>query len=677
MATPIGKIRNIGIAAHIDAGKTTVTERILFITGKIHRMGEVHEGRAQMDWMEEEQERGISITAAATTFPWKGCQVNLIDTPGHVDFTIEVERSLRVLDGVVIVLCGVGGVETQTEMVWAQATRFGIPRLAFVNKLDRAGSSCLRVVGMMRSELTPEPLPLQIAVGAEASFQGIVDLVEGKCHRWEDASSVGESEGPIPAELEEEYRRERRALEEKVAEYDEQVLDLVAEGREVPTPLLKAAIRRATISLTCVPVLYGSALRNKGIQPLMDAVVDYLPAPNDLPPMTGNNPATGIPEIREASPAAPLAAFVFKTAVEQETTLSYVRVYSGTLVTGEEILVPRTLRKQKVPFLYRMHANKRQLIERAGPGEIVATTGLKGAATGDTLCDPSRPIALEPIHPPEPVVSISLEAKSAADRKRLLDLLAQVASEDPTFRFVSDEETGQVVASGMGELHLEVVLHRFSREHHLDVRPGRPQVICRETVAHRGASTGVFDRVLGGKRHVGEVGISVEPGRRGSGTVFETAEIGPLVPPQLIAIVEQAVRDTGTSGPHSGYPVDDIRCRLEALTFLPGTTTEVGVRLAAGQAFRDAMQAALPLLMEPIMEIDIVIPVEGVGEVIADLGQRGGRVEGLGDRADGTKEIRARVPLSRLFGYATDLRSRTRGKGTFVMKFSGYDTVGE
>ncbi|MFH1059763.1 MAG: elongation factor G [Pseudomonadota bacterium] len=671
------KTRNFGVMAHIDAGKTTFTERVLYYTGRTHKMGEVHDGAAVMDWMEEEQERGITITSAATFCQWDGYSFNLIDTPGHVDFTIEVERSLRVLDGVIAVFCAVGGVEPQSETVWHQADRYRVPKIAFVNKMDRVGADFERVLRHMRKKLGTHPLPLTIPWGAEDQFKGVIDLVTMEALVWDEADQgMTYTRGPIPAEMAEAAAAGRTALLEAVSETDDAIMELYLGEEEVPVKDLVAAIRQACIGLKLVPVFAGSALRNKGVQPVLDAVVSYLPSPLDIPPVEGIHPDTGEAERRRADDAAPLAALCFKVQMDQGRKLVYVRVYSGVLRAGADVFNASKHQGEKVARILRMHANKRERIEEAHAGEIVGVMGLKGASTGDTLALKDRPILLDPIQLYEPVISVAVEPKTVGDQDKLALALAKLADEDPTFRVRIDDDTGQTVISGMGELHLEVLVHRLDREFGLKVNVGRPQVVYRETVTAEVEVSEVFDRELGGSRQSGSVRLALGPNPRGAGNSYRNQAPEEEVPASVEAALSQAVEEGLTSGVVLGYPVVDTWVHVLGGVFTPGVSTDLGFRLACSMALKRALGEAKPSLLEPVMKVEVVVPEEFMGEVIGELNSRGGSVDEVEPKG-GTNILRASVPLKAMFGYSTALRSSTQGRASFSMQFSHYDRPSE
>jgi elongation factor G len=674
--TDIEKIRNIGIIAHIDAGKTTVTERVLYYTGRTYKIGEVHEGTAVMDWMAQERERGITITAAATTAEWKGHQINIIDTPGHVDFTVEVERSLRVLDGGVVVFDAVAGVEPQSETVWRQADRYNVPRICFVNKMDRTGADFWRTVDMIAERLEARPIPLQIPWGAEADFNGVIDLLEEKAWFFPGGRDDPPEERPIPAELAEAFARARDRLVEKVAETDEQLMISYIEGRHVTVSELKKALRRATLKGEIVPVLCGSALRNKGVRLLLDAVIDYLPSPEDKPPVKGTNPKTGQEEERQPLDSEPLCGLVFKIVRDDYVgRLAYLRIYSGKAATGMAVMnTTRGGRQERFGRLLRMHANQREEVTEATAGDIVACIGLKDTFTGDTLSDPNKPLLLEAIKFPEPVISQAIEPKSKADQDKMSEALGKLAEEDPTFRIRFDEETGQTLISGMGELHLEVIVDRMLREFSVNATVGRPQVSYREALQKPVRVQGRFVRQTGGRGQYGDVWLEIEPLDRGSGFVFENKTVGGSVPREYVAPTEQGVRDAIESGPVGGYPVVDLKVALVDGSFHPVDSSEMAFRMAAIEGMRKGMNQADPVMLEPIMKLEVRTPDQFFGDVLGDLNGRRGHVEDV-ETFGNLQIIRAQVPLAETFGYTTELRSMTQGRATHTMEFDHYQEV--
>jgi elongation factor G len=672
---PLENVRNIGIMAHIDAGKTTLTERILFYTGKVRRMGEVHDGAAVMDWMVQEKERGITITSAATTCYWLDHRINIIDTPGHVDFTMEVERSLRVLDGAIAVFCGVGGVEPQSETVWRQAEQYGTPRLAFVNKLDRVGADFENVLAMMVSRLHTIPVPVQIPIGLGESFSGVVDLVGMKAVRF-DEKSLGALviEEEIPPALVAEARRRRDELIERVIEVDEELAEKYVHGEALSDDEIHRAVRKATLSARMVPVFCGAALRNTGVQTLLSGVVRYLPSPKDVPPIRGRNPYSGKQETREPDDEKPAAALAFKIATDEYVgRLTYLRVYSGTIKKGDQLLNPRLEKKERVQRIFLMHANKQEDIAEARSGEIVAVVGPKKTTTGDTLADPKRPIALEPMHFPQPVVSVAIEPKTKADEEKLSEVLARLADEDPTFVAKQNEETGQMIISGMGELHLEILTSRMVREFGLRANVGRPMVAYRETITREAEAQGQFIRQSGGKGHYGDVRLRVEPLREG-GFEFQSEVKDGEVPRQFVPAIKSGVESAMENGILAGYPLVDMKVTLIGGSYHDVDSSDMAFRAAGSIALREAASNAHPVLLEPVVSVEVVVPAEYVGEVIADLNARGGRIEGTSLRHD-ARVVDAMVPLGRMFGYATALRSLTQGRALYTTQFSHYAEV--
>jgi elongation factor G len=672
----IDQIRNIGIIAHIDAGKTTVTERILYYTGRSHKIGEVHDGEAVMDWMTDEQERGITITSAVTTCHWKKTDIQLIDTPGHVDFTIEVERSLRVLDGAVGVFCAVGGVEPQSETVWRQADKYHVPKMAFINKMDRIGADFERVVEMMRTKLGANPLVLQLPVGAEENFRGVIDLITLQQITWDDDSLGADfSYGEIAPEFEEAAATARENLLETLAEGDDAFMELYLSEGEMDTKTLIEAIRRATIALNVVPVLCGSALKNKGVQPLLDAIESYLPSPLDVPPISGVHPESGAAVACHPRDKDPLAALIFKVSMIEGRKLSFARVYSGVLKAGEEVFNPTRGCKEKLSRLLRMHANKRERIDAVGAGSIIGVVGLKSTSTGETLCTSANPVVLEQIEFYEPVISVAVEPKTHADQDKLEQVLEKFLTEDPTLRVKEDPDTGQIILSGMGELHLEVIVSRMQREFNTQVNVGKPQVVYREAIAKAAAGEALFDKEVAGARHYAGVKLRLEPLPRGSENEFESTVTSELMSEGDQAAVKTGVLEALDSGPLMGYPVKDVRAIFEAVDIHEGASSELGFKVAASMALKNALAAAEPFLLDPIMAVEIVVPEEFMGEVIGDLNARGGKIEAI-DAKPRVQEIHALVPLAQMFGYSTNLRSATQGRGTFTMQFAHFDRIG-
>ena len=676
MAWPLERVRNIGIIAHIDAGKTTTTERILFYTGRTHRMGTVDEGTTVTDWMVQERERGITITAAAVTCFWRDHQINIIDTPGHIDFTAEVQRSLRVLDGAVVVFDGVAGVEPQSETVWRQARSFGVPLIAFINKMDKLGADFAHATETIRERLGANPVTVQWPIGRESSFRGVVDLLEMHAVIWVDELGKEPVIEPIPPELADEVQELREQVLEQIVETDDDLMTRYLEGEEIPAADLRRALRRATIAGTLVPVLCGSALRNKGVQPLLDAIVDYLPSPLDIPPVEGENPRTGEVETRPADVNAPLAALAFKVASDPYVgRLVYVRVYSGKLKVGSSVYNPRKGQTERIGKLLRMFARDREEIPELTAGDIGGVVGLKATFTGDTLCPPTAPIILEPIVFPEPVVFVAIEPKTAADQEQLHQALRRLAEEDPTFVVRTDENTGQTILAGMGELHLEILVDRLVREFHVEGRVGRPRVAYRETVTARAEAEAVFDRPISGTPQYARVRLAVEPLPSGGGFRFQDPSRGKLLPPPFVKAVEDGCREAMESGVLAGYPLVDVHVTLLEGTWDPETSTELAFKVAGSTAFKRAVEEAKPVLLEPVMRTEVVVPEASLGEVIGDLNSRGATIEGMEQRPGGVRAVRAMVPLARMFGYATDLRSLTQGRGTFTMEFHHYAPV--
>jgi elongation factor G len=669
------RTRNIGFMAHIDAGKTTVTERVLFYTKKIHRMGEVHDGTTVMDWMQQEQERGITITSAVTTAEWKGSTIHIIDTPGHVDFTIEVERSLRVLDGVIAIFSAVEGVEPQSETVWHQADKYGVPKLAFVNKMDRIGADFFGTVKMIVERLGANPLIIQIPIGVEDQFIGAIDLIRLKGIVWDEHSlGVDFKEISIPKELKEEALHYRSKLIESVAELDDRLMEKYINGEKISEVEMKAALRKGTISMKAVPVLCGAALRNQGIQPLIDAIVDYLPSPLDVPPVEGTNPVTGEGARRRAEDEEPFAALAFKVMMDQGRKLVYIRIYSGVLKVGREVYNPRLKKGEKISRIFQMHANQRTRVEEAKTGEIVAVMGLKDTTTGDTLCDPLHPIILEPIDFYKPVMSVAVEPRTNRDQEKLTESLEKLSEEDPTFLVKFDEDTGQTIISGMGELHLDVLVNRLLSEYHLEVNVGRPQVVYRETVEKEAEASAKFLKEMEEVKHFAEVFLRISPNGRGKGIEFYSEAPKGTLPPEGLLSIEEGIREASTVGVVMGYPLTDLRVTLLKANVDPHHPSLLALKVASSNALREGCRKAQPVLLEPMMEVDIITPEEFMGEVVGDLKARKSSVEAITPKGKVTL-IRAISPLTRMFGYSTDLRSLTQGRGTFTMQFSHYDKV--
>jgi elongation factor G len=672
----IRRVRNIGIISHIDAGKTTVTERILYYTGLTHKLGEVHDGEAVMDWMPQERERGITITAAATTCLWQQHQINIIDTPGHVDFAIEVERSLRVLDGAIAIFAAVEGVQPQSESVWYQAERYRVPRLAFINKMDRLGADYQRVLQEMRQKLGATPLLLQLPVGTEDTFRGIVDLITMQSVLWHDEDlGMTPAVSPIPSEMQELAYAQRDALIEAVAEHDDALLEQYLAGATLEPKQIQLAVRRATLAGAQVPVLLGSGLRNKGIQPLLDAVVQYLPAPLDVPAIMGVDPRDESPSQRHSDAQEPLAALAFKVALDQGRRLIYLRIYSGTIAPGATVYNPRLGGEERVARLLRMYANKRERIDRGTAGDIVAVTGFKDTTTGDTLCDAAHPIRFEAIVLPAPVMTLAIEPRTVAEQGKLAFALEKLVAEDPTLHMTFDEERGQTILSGMGELHLEVLTRRLRDEFNLEVHVGKPQVLYRETVQGEAAVTETFAREIAAKQHFAQVHLVVRPAEREAGIIFTSlVSEAAMCPAEAIEAARQGVLDTASSGVVQGYPVVDVQVELRDVTFRQEDSSPLAFRIATGQAFRRALEAAQPILLEPFMSVEVLVPEEFLGSVLGGLQSRHGLIEGVQSRGR-LQAIHALVPLSAMFGYTTDLRSASQGRGTFTMRFSHYAPV--
>ena len=672
--TPIERYRNIGISAHIDAGKTTTTERILFYTGVNHKLGEVHDGAATMDWMEQERERGITITSAATTCFWREHRINIIDTPGHVDFTIEVERSLRVLDGAVAVFCAVGGVEPQSETVWRQADKYRVPRIAFVNKMDRVGADFERVVQEIRDKLKAKPLVLQLPIGAEEKFTGVIDLVENRALIWdEDRLGANYRVEEIPADLRESARGWREKMIETLADHDERIMEMFLEGKEEPSPeQIRKAIRKATLNIEAVPVVMGSAFRNKGVQPMLDAVVDYLPSPLDVPPMMGK--VGDKMEERWPRDDAPFSALAFKIMTDPYVgTLTFLRVYSGRLESGSSVLNSTKQKRERIGRLVKMHANKREEITEVFAGDICAV-GLRDTTTGDTLCDPAHPIVLESIEFPDPVIQIAIEPKTKADQDRLGESLSKLAREDPSFRVSVNRETSQTLIAGMGELHLEIIVDRLLREFKVDANVGKPQVASRETIRRPAEAEGRFVRQSGGHGQFGVVELRIEPLEKGGGFEFVDATKGGSIPRNFIPSVEDGVKEAMETGVLAGYPMVDVRAILLDGKYHEVDSSELAFKIAASMGLREAVEKADPVLLEPVMEVEVVMPQEFMGEVIGDLNGRRGKILNMENRA-GAQVVEARVPLATMFGYATRLRSMTQGRATYTMQFGAYEPV--
>jgi elongation factor G len=672
------RTRNIGIMAHIDAGKTTTTERILYYTGRSYKIGEVHEGTATMDWMVQEQERGITITSAATTCFWRDCRVNIIDTPGHVDFTVEVERSLRVLDGAVAIFDAVSGVEPQTETVWRQADKYRVPRMVYVNKMDRVGADFFQCIDLVRERLGAHPVAVQIPIGREDQYRGLVDLIDEVGLVWtDDDESLGKefTKIEIPADMREQVKEYREKMIEGLAEVDEHLMEKYVHGEPITPAELKAAVRKGTISMKLFPILCGASFKNKGVQPLLDAVIDYLPSPLDIPPIQGINPETKEVEERKAADDAPFAALAFKIMNDQHVgQLVFLRVYSGTLEAGSGVYNSTKDKKERVGRLLRMHANKKEEVEAVAAGDIAAAIGLKLTTTGDTLCDPDRPIVLESMTFPEPVIAVAIEPKTRADEEKLGTSLSRLALEDPTFRVTSDEETAQTLIHGMGELHLEIIVDRLLREFRVEANVGKPQVAYRETVRKKAEAQGRYVRQTGGRGQYGDVYLEVEPNEAGKGFEFENKIVGGSIPREYIPAVEKGIREALDTGVLAGYPIVDIKVRLTDGSYHEVDSSEMAFKIAASMGFKEACRRARPVLLEPVMDVEVVTPEEYMGAIVGDLNSRRGRIVSMEARGS-SQVIRASVPLGQMFGYATEMRSMTQGRATYTMQFARYEEV--
>ena len=668
-------VRNIGIMAHIDAGKTTTSERILFYTGKTHRLGETHEGMATMDWMEQEQERGITITSAATTCEWRGHQINIIDTPGHVDFTVEVERSLRVLDGAVAVFCAKGGVEPQSETVWRQATKYGVPRMAYVNKMDVVGANFFRVVRMMKDRLKTNAVPIQLPIGAEATFVGMIDLIKNKAIIYKDDLGNVVEETDIPAEYVDQAEEYRNALVEAAAEADEELMEKFFEEGELTTEEIMYGIRKRTIEGTMTPVLCGTSYRNKGVQPLLDAVVEFLPSPLDIPAVKGTNKDGDKEMERQASDEEPFSALAFKIMVDPYVgKLAFMRVYSGTLKSGSYVYNSTKGKRERIGRILRMHANHREEVDEVCAGDIAAVVGLKDTTTGDSLCAENAPIILESMEFPDPVIRVAIEPKTKAGQDKLGVALARLAEEDPTFRTYTDESTGQTIIAGMGELHLEIIVDRLLREFKVEAKVGAPQVAYKECIRKKAKAEARYVRQTGGHGQFGHCVIEIEPLEPGSGYVFENKTVGGVVPKEFIGPIDNGIQEAAKSGVISGYEVVDFKASLLDGSYHEVDSSEMAFKIAGSMAFKDAVQKADCALMEPMMKLEIVVPEDYLGDVMGDVSARRGRVTGM-DMEDGVNTISGIVPLSEMFGYATDLRSKTQGRGNYTMQFAHYEEV--
>ena len=658
--------------AHIDAGKTTTTERMLYFTGKVHRIGEVHDGAATMDYMVQEQERGITITSAATTCIWKGHRINIIDTPGHVDFTVEVERSLRVLDGAVGVFCSVGGVQPQSETVWRQADRYGVPRIAFINKMDRVGADFYRGVNMIRERLDANPIPVQIPIGAEDSFNGIIDLLTMTAHFYEGENVT---EGEIPEEYRDKAEEMREEMLESLADLDDELMEIVLEGEEPTVEQIKKVIREATIAVKMTPVFCGSAFKNKGVRLLLDGVVDYLPSPIDVPAIGGWDPDTEEDTVRESSDEEPFSALAFKIVTDPYVgRLTFFRVYSGTLKSGSYVYNSSKDKKERMGRLLQMHADKREDIDECYSGDILAAVGLKFTSTGDTLCSYEHPVVLESMDFPEPVIDVAIEPKTTADQEKMSLALQKLSEEDPTFRVHTDHETGQTIISGMGELHLDIIVDRLLREFRVDANVGKPQVAYRETIRKPASANSRFVRQSGGHGQYGHCVVDFEPGEPGSGFVFESKIVGGVVPKEYISPIEEGIKEAMENGFLAGFPMVDLKATLVDGSYHEVDSSEMAFKVAGSMAFKEAAAKASAVLLEPVFKLEVVVPEEYMGDVIGDINSRRGRLEGM-EADKGMQTIRGFVPLSEMFGYATDLRSKTQGRGTYVMQFAHYEEV--
>ena len=673
---PIDKQRNIGIMAHIDAGKTTTTERILYYTGVSHRLGEVHDGQAVMDWMEQEQERGITITSASTTCFWNDHRINIIDTPGHVDFTVEVERSLRVLDGCVAVFCAVGGVEPQSETVWRQADKYHVPRMAFVNKMDRTGADFFRVVDMIRERLKAKPVPLQIPIGSEENFKGLIDLVYSKAYIFDDQSLGRKFDYiDIPEEYREEAEKWRHHLVEAIAEEEEALLDKYLSGEELTSQEIMNGVRKAAISLNICPVLCGSAFKNKGVQPLLDAIVQFMPSPVDVPPIQGVDPNTQEAIDCPPNDDDPFSALAFKlTSDPYVGHLSFLRIYSGKIESGMSVINAATGKKERIGRLLKMHSNKREEIKSAYAGDIVAAVGLKYTATGETLCTPERPVLLESIEFPDPVIEIAIEPKTKNDQNSLSNALQKLSKEDPSFRVKTDEESGQTLIAGMGELHLDIIVDRLTREFGVDANVGKPRVSYRETITKKVKQDTRYVKQTGGRGQYGHVVLEVEPAETGQGYEFVNSIVGGVIPKEYIPAVDRGIQDAMKSGVSAGYPMVDIKVNLVFGSYHDVDSSEQAFYIAGSMAFKEACNKAEPIILEPVMYVEVLTPEDYMGDVMSDLNGRRGKVLGMEPRM-GTQIIKAYVPLNNMFGYATDLRSNSQGRATYTMQFDHYEKV--
>jgi len=671
---PLEKIRNIGIMAHIDAGKTTTTERILYYTGRVHKMGEVHDGAAVMDWMEQEQERGITITSAATTAQWGEHRINIIDTPGHVDFTVEVERSLRILDGAIALFCSVGGVEPQSETVWRQADKYEVPRIAFVNKMDRMGADFFRVIKMMKKRLGANAVPVQLPIGSEDHFKGVIDLIEMEAIVYKDELGINFDRVDIPEEYKGEAEKYREELLEQLSEFDDELMLKYIEEESITKDDILNALRKSVINVDLIPVLCGSAFKNKGIQMLLDSIIDFMPSPLDVPPVEGENPETGEVEIRKASDDEPFSALAFKIMTDPYVgKLAFFRAYSGVLEAGSYIYNSSSQKRERISRILQMHANHREERDSVYAGDLAAAVGLKNTSTGDTLCAADHPILLESMEFPEPVISVAIEPKSQADEDKLTQSLLKLSEEDPTFQIKTDEETGQTIIRGMGELHLEIIVDRLLREFKVDANIGKPRVAYRETITRKVEDIeGKFIRQSGGRGQYGHVIIDLEPVKEGKGFIFENDITRGAIPKEYINPVEDGIEEAMENGIKAGYSVVDVKVTLKDGSFHEVDSSEMAFKIAGSMAFRKAAERARPVILEPVMEVEVVVPEEYMGDVIGDLNGRRGKIEGMERRAN-AQVVKAYVPLAEMFGYATDLRSKTQGRATHTMQFSHYD----
>ncbi len=674
---PLEKTRNIGIMAHIDAGKTTTTERVLYYTGRSYKIGEVHEGTATMDWMVQEQERGITITSAATTSFWRDCRINIIDTPGHVDFTMEVERSLRVLDGAIAILDAVSGVEPQTETVWRQADKYRVPRIVYVNKMDRVGADYFRCLAMLKDRLGAHPVAIQIPIGREDQFRGLVNLIDEVAYVWPDDGNLGQNfqTAEVPADMRDQVKEYREKMIEGLAEVDDSLMEKYLGGEKITADEIRAALRTGTIGMKLFPVICGASFKNKGVQPMLDCVVDYLPSPLDIPPVNGVNPESGQPDTRAAEASAPFSALAFKIMNDKFVgQLVFVRVYSGTLNSGSGVYNSTRDRKERVGRLVRMHANDREDIESVSAGDIAAVVGLKDTRTGDTLCDPGKPIVLESMDFPTPVIAVAIEPKTKADEEKLGLSLARLALEDPTFKVNVDAETNQTLIHGMGELHLEIIVDRLLREFKVEANVGKPQVAYRETIRQKAEAQGRFVRQTGGRGQYGDVWLEIEPAAVGAGFTFENRLKGPSIPREYVPAVEKGVKEAADTGVLAGYPMVDITVGLTDGSYHEVDSSEMAFKIAGSMGFKEAARRAKPVLLEPVMDVEVVCPEEYMGAVVGDLNSRRGRIASMEARGS-AQVIRAHVPLGQMFGYATDVRSMTQGRATYTMQFARYEEV--